>query len=86
MGERLVPTRDLFLCQAAVIVVFILAENLAYQVHNMAVGLTIMIVAAAAAAFLGHHMLQRRAGAVNAYSVAMALGALIFWLKWWVLV
>jgi len=86
MEERLVPTRDLFLCQAALIVVFILAERLGYELHHMIVGLTAMLVATAVAAVLGHQTLERRAGAVNAYSVAMAFGTLIFWLKWWMLV
>ena len=85
MDEPLVPTRDAFLCQAVVIVVFLVAQRIGYLAHQMALGLALMIVATAASAFLGQRLLDRRAGALNAYSVVLGLGALIFWAKWWVL-
>ena len=85
MDEPLVPTRDVFLCQAVVIAVFLCAQRVGYLAHQMAVGLGVMVVATAASAFLGQQLLDRKAGALNAYSVVLGLGALIFWAKWWVL-
>lgn len=85
MGERLFPTRDIFLCQAATIVIFVVAERLAYVAHVMSLGLAILAIAACAAAYLGHRLINRRAGAVNAYSVALAIGLVIYWFKWWIL-
>ena len=85
MDERLVPTRDLFLCQPVVIVVFLVAQRLGYVAHEMLLGLAILLLATAASAFFGQTMLNRRAGALNAYSATLCVGALLFWLKWWVL-
>lgn len=85
MDERLLPTRDIFLCQVVVIIVFFAAERLGYVAHMMSVGLAIMAVAIFAAAYFGHRLINRRAGAVNAYSVALTIGLVIYWFKWWVL-
>jgi hypothetical protein len=85
MDERLVPTRDIFLCQAVVIIVFVVAERIGYVANLMLVGLAVLGVATAGSAFAGHWLLDRQKGAFNAYSVALAIGTAIFWLKWWAL-
>jgi hypothetical protein len=85
MDERLVPTRDIFLCQAAVIIVFLVAERIGYLANSMLVGLGILGIATVGSAYLGHRLLDRRRGTLNAYSVALAIGTAIFWLKWWAL-
>jgi hypothetical protein len=85
MDERLVPTRDIFLCQAVVIIVFVVAERIGYIANSMLVGLGILAIATAVSAYLGHRLLDRRRGALNAYSVALTIGTAIFWLKWWAL-
>jgi uncharacterized protein YqgC (DUF456 family) len=85
MDERLVPTRDIFLCQVVVIIVFAAAERLGYVAKMMSLGLGILAVAVCAAGYLGHRFIHRRAGAVNAYSVALTIGLVIYSFKWWVL-
>jgi hypothetical protein len=84
VDERLVPTRDIFLCQAVVIIIFVVAERIGVA-NSMVVGLGILAIATAGSAYLGHRLLDRRGGALNAYSVALAIGTAIFWLKWWAL-
>ena len=85
MEERLVPTRDLFLCQPIVLVSFLVAQRLGYVAHEMLVGLALMFAATALSACLGSRLLDRRNGAFNIYSIVFGLGTLVFWLKWWVL-
>jgi len=85
MGQQLVPTRDIFLCQVVVVVIFFAAERIAYRANIMSLGLAILAVAACAAGYLGYRFINRRAGAVNAYSVALTAGLAIYWLKWWIL-
>jgi hypothetical protein len=85
MDERLIPTRDIFLSQAAVIIVFVTAEHIAYAAHKMGLGILILLGAAGLSALFGQKLLARRLGALNAYSIAMLLGAFIYWVKWWVL-
>jgi len=84
MYDRLIPTRDLFLCQAIALLAFLAAQRLGYSSHNMLLGFVTLAAATAASALLGRRILDRSMGALNAYSVALGLGTLIFWLKWWV--
>ena len=85
MDERLVPTRDLFLCQIVALVTFVVAERLGFHAGQMLLGLAIMFVATVASGYVGQRLLKRKLGAVNAYSVALGVGTFIMWFKWWVL-
>jgi len=85
MDERLIPTRDLVLCQAVALLAFLASQRLGYLAHDMLLGFVALAAGTTATAFLGQRILNRRTGALNAYSVALGLGTLIFWLKWWIL-
>lgn len=85
MEERLIPTRDLFLCQPVVLVAFLVAQRLGYVADQMLFGLALMFAATALSAYLGSRLLRRANGALNVYSIVFGLGTLVFWLKWWVL-
>lgn len=75
-----VRTSDIYLCQLATIVVFLIAEKLFFYVNHF-LGYAVIVGSAAVvvAAFFSGVLSRRR---LLPYSVALSIGALIFIAKW----
>jgi hypothetical protein len=77
-----VATRDLFLCQAVAIIAFLVAQRIGFY-SNWLLGLAVVLILPIICGLIGAKMRGRAIGALNAYSFATMIGALLFLLKWW---
>lgn len=75
-----IKTSDIYVCQAFVIVIFLLSDKVFYYVSHV-LGYSIMICITAACGILMFSKFVPR-NRVTPYLIASSLGTLIFLIKW----
>ena len=82
MEKPLVPLRDVYLAPAVALTVALLAQKLGYSSQSWSLALAAILGAMALSAAVGAWLRKKRTAAFNAYSIALAIAALLFVFKW----